>query len=33
MKGQTCWELLRYYGFDSNLQLKKQLIDDQSIPD
>jgi hypothetical protein len=33
MKGQTCWELLRYFGFDSNLQLKRQLIDDNSIPD
>lgn len=30
-KGETCWVILKYYGYDSNLQLKKQLIDDKSI--
>jgi hypothetical protein len=23
MKGQTCWEILHYFGYDSNLQLKR----------
>ena len=33
MKGHTCWELLRFYGFDSDLKLKRQLLDDTSIPE
>lgn len=31
MKVQTCWKLLKHFGYDSNLQIKKQIWDDKSI--
>ena len=31
MKTQTCWKLLKHFGYDSNLQIKKQIWDDKSI--
>ena len=31
MKTQTCWRLLKYYGYDSSLRLKESLWDDRSI--
>lgn len=31
MKSHTCWELLRFFGFDSDLHLKWQLLEDASI--
>ena len=33
MKGQTCWKLLKHFGYDAKLQLKKQLYDDKTISD
>lgn len=33
MKGQTSWKLLKHFGYDSNLQLKKQVWDDKSVSD
>ena len=31
MKTQTCWRLLKYYGYDSQLRLKPALWDDKTI--
>ena len=31
MKGQTCWRMLKHFGYDNKLRLKKSLWDDGSI--
>lgn len=33
LKGQTCWKILKHFGYDSNLLLRKQLWDDRSMSD
>ena len=31
MKQQTCWTILRYFGYDDKLQLKETLLEDNSV--
>lgn len=31
MKGQTCWKILKHFGYDSHLQIRRQIWDDKSI--
>jgi len=33
MKGQTCWKILKHFGYDSNLKIRKQNWDDKSLTD
>ena len=33
MKGQTCWKLLKHFGYDTHLGIKRQIWDDKSISD
>ncbi len=31
LKQQTCWKILRHFGYDDQLQIREQMWDDQSI--
>lgn len=31
MKGQTCWKILKHFGYDAHLQIRRQIWDDKSI--
>ena len=31
MKGQTCWKLLKHFGYDTHLGIKRRIWDDKSI--
>jgi len=31
LKQQTCWKTLRHFGFDDNLKIQEQILNDDSI--
>jgi len=33
LKMEICWAILRYFGYDNNLDIKPELWDDQTIPE
>jgi hypothetical protein len=33
LKQQTCWAILRYFGYDDKLQIKSSLWDDKTVAD